>query len=331
MNRTTKKSQIGRELDALSRDGNGDTADLAPPSNGELFRYSCPVDHSGHMVNMRGWRCNDDNHKPAFVLVHDVGEEISMYRNCARYICEQGFSCYGFDQRGHGESTDSLGDIISFQNLVKDLLQVVSWVRHLHDGRPPIIVGQGYGCLVASEMLVQYPNAASGIILSAPTFELSKQPSSWLRFSIKVLSDLMPNARLPKMFRPRFSNPYHRPIHQTMATRIVSGIMTGDDLKVTAGFARELLSAMARFPETFGSMRKPLLILRSEADEVARFDKITHMLTDHPEQDLIESHAIEGLHHNPFTASPDSMKVVTDITLAWVTKVKFDGKAKTAK
>lgn len=316
MTKRIQNPSVGRELDAFAPEEESSLDQPSPP-NAEAYRYSCPVDHLGNMVNLRGWRMLDASDSPAFILIHDVGEDIRMYRSSAHYIATKGISCYGFDQRGHGDSTERLGRIVSFENLVKDLLQVVCWIRHLHNGTRPILVGQGYGCLVGSEMISKYPDLASGIILSAPTVELTRDLNVFRRFIIKFLADIAPDHRLPTYLRPRFSNPRHRVVPQTMATRIVKGLLSSDDLKVSAGFAWELLAAMERFPKILAGIEKPALVLLPEADEVARYERVKQAISTNAKKHGLQSISIPGLHHNSFTESDDSMRTVTDTIVAW--------------
>ncbi|MCX6124129.1 MAG: alpha/beta fold hydrolase [Proteobacteria bacterium] len=311
-----KKQGVGRELDAFAPEGPSGLTDDAP-DGAVAYRYSCPVDYAGHFVNVRGWRVEGDLTAPAFLLIHDVGEDTRMYRSCAYYLASKGFSCYGYDQRGHGESTGSMGRILSFDHLVQDLLQVVAWIRHLHNRVPPVIVGQGYGCLVGSEMIVKYPEVASAIVLSAPTVELAKDLSPSRRLLIKLFGEAAPHLRLPKILRPRFSNPRHRPVEQTMASRLMKSLMSEDDLKISGGFAWELLTAMERFPTILESIAKPTLVVLPEADEVARFERVISILESHPERHFLERLPIPNLHHNAFTESESSMKTVADAIMQW--------------
>lgn len=316
MAKTRQIAKPGRELDALSRDD--ELAERDPPPNAEFYRYSCPVDHAGHMVSMRGWRRRDKLDQPALLLVHDVGEEIAMYRDSARYICEQGFSCYGYDQRGHGQSSARTGHVDEFQELTKDLLQVAAWVKHMHNGKPPIVIGQGYGCLVACELLSKHTDAASALILSAPTVELARKPGPMRRMAIKLFAEISPYMQLPRVIRPRFSNPLHRDYSTILATRIMESLIQSNDLKITASFARELLECMDRFPQTFAMLKTKTMILRPEADEVARFDIMRSVVDHHPDSALAHIQTVPGIHHNAFTESDESMHQVAKFTLDWI-------------
>lgn len=316
MAKTRHISKPGRELDALAHDD--DLAEREAPLNAEFYRYSCPVDHAGHMVSMRGWRCKDTLNSSALLLVHDVGEEIWMYREAAKHLCEQGFSCYGYDQRGHGQSSSTSGRVNEFQELVNDLLQVASWVRHMHNGNPPIIIGQGYGGLIACELLAKHPEAGAALVLSAPTVDLARKPTPMQRLAIRVLAEIAPQMRLPVMLRPRFSNPLHRDYSSILATRIVESLIKSNDIKITATFAKELLQAMDRFPTTFGSLQTKVMILRPEADEVACFERMRTVVETHANSSLVEFKSVPEMHHNSFTETPESMHQVAKLFVDWI-------------
>jgi alpha-beta hydrolase superfamily lysophospholipase len=269
------------------------------------------------MVSIRGWQIQGNLDSPAFLLIHDVGESTQMYKACARYFAENKFSCYGFDQRGHGNSTDTVDRILSFEDLVQDLIQVVSWIRHLHNGVPPVLVGQGYGCLISAELLVKFPSMAQALVLAAPTIELTRDLKPAHRRLISVLSEVYPKMRLPKFLRPRFSNPRHKVLNTAIATRIVKSLLSEDDLPISAGLAWELLQAMERFPKVLEKISKPVLVVLPEADEVAKYTRVKDLLNRLTPNLSIELKELTGLHHNSFTESSESMASIVRVILDW--------------
>ena len=76
--------------------------------------------------------------------------------------------------------------------------------------------------------------------------------------------------------------------------------------------------SMDRFPQTFAMLQTKTIILRPEADEVARFDMIRSVAENHPNASLINLQSVPGMHHNAFTESVDSMRQVTQLSLDWV-------------
>ena len=292
-------------------------AALSVPDSGELYRYLCPVDHKNNFVAMRGLRSKKGGRHPAILLIHDVGESSDMYWDCIKFICEQGFSAYSYDQRGHGADADISGHLDRFQDLVADLLQVASWVRHMHNGMSPIIVGQGYGAIVATEFAAKYPLLNTGVVLAAPTLELAWMPGPFKRYIIKVMSDLAPRIKVPKGLHPRFSNPLHREMGKTLATRFIQSLIGPRQLRLTFAFARELFEAMDSFSRHFQLLKKPVLILKPGKDEVARFDSIEKIAGTHPNKALVSTRTVANVHHNGFTEGSLPMASILDEVLSW--------------
>lgn len=287
------------------------------PESGELYRSLCPVDHKNNCVAIRGIRSTIKQSTPPILLVHDVGERSDMYWDCIKFICEHGASSYSYDQRGHGVDTELSGHLDRFQDLVSDLLQVTSWVRHMHNGAPPVIVGQGYGAIVATELASKFPQFVTGIVLAAPTLELAWKPGPIKRYIIKVMSELMPRVKVPKGLHPRFSNPLHREVGKTMATRLIRSLIGPRQLRLTFAFAQELFEAMDGFDKKFHSLKKPVLILKPGSDEVARFEAMDHITSRHPFQDLVTTRTVANVHHNGFTEGKLPMTSILEEVLTW--------------
>ncbi len=287
------------------------------PDSGELYRSLCPVDHKNNCVAIRGIRSSKKQTCPPILIVHDVGERSDMYWDCIKFICENDVSSYSYDQRGHGVDTELSGHLDRFQDLVSDLLQVTSWVRHMHNGTPPIIVGQGYGAIVANELGSKFPQFVTGIVLAAPTLELAWKPGPIKRYIIKLMAELMPRVKVPKGLHPRFSNPLHRQVGKTMATRIIRSLIGPRQLRLTFAFAQELFEAMDGFDKKFQSLKKPVLVLKPGSDEVARFEAMDQIATHHPIQNLVTTRTVANVHHNGFTEGRLPMESILDEVLTW--------------
>ncbi len=287
------------------------------PEGGELYRSLCPVDHKNNCVAIRGIRARSSQGLPPILIVHDVGERSHMYWDCIKFICERGTSSYSYDQRGHGADSELSGHLDRFQDLVSDLLQVTSWVRHMHNGTPPVIVGQGYGAIVATELGSKFPQFVSGIVLAAPTLELAWKPGPFKRFVIKLMADLLPRVKVPKGLHPRFSNPLHRIVGKTIATRLIRSLMGPRQLRLTFAFAQELFEAMDSFDKSFQAIKKPVLILKPGNDEVARYEAMDEIASNHPNQELVISRTVANVHHNGFTEGKLPMASILEEVLSF--------------
>ena len=287
------------------------------PDSGELYQYTCPVDHRGSSVVMQGFRPKSPNVFPPLLFLHDVGENSDLYWDCLSYLCDRGFSSYVYNQRGHGGDVYISGHLDHFQDLVTDLLQVASWTRHIHQGEPPIIVGQGYGAIVATEFAAKHVAFVKGLVLAAPTLQLAWMPGPFKRLMIKVISEFAPTIKVPKGLHPRFSNPLHRAMGKTMATRLIMSMIGPSQSRVTFAFARELFDAMEGFGNQFRQIKKPMLILKPGSDEVAKFDDMDQIANSHEAPHLITSRILANVHHNGFSEGATPMASILDEILGW--------------
>ena len=77
--------------------------------------YTCPVDHVGTSVFVKGWLIPGRQKRPV-ILVHDLGETAEKLSDCAIRLARAGYSVYSFDMRGHGQSGRRLGTFPAFNN-----------------------------------------------------------------------------------------------------------------------------------------------------------------------------------------------------------------------
>ena len=261
--------------------------------------YSCPVDHSGTTVYVRGW-CNTDGSKHPIVLVHDLGEEISMYKKAAVDICKAGYNVYGFDLRGHGRSGRRLGHIPSFSVLIHDLLQVLAWVKHKEGGQPPLLIGQGVGALIAISFTRKFPKFCQSVVLSAPCLELSTKVSKPAKLLLKALSEFAPTSRLPRSLAP---------------------IFTDDSAKrtsrITANFAHEVFMALSTSDNKLLDIDGQMLILCPSNDRVCRYGALKKAALLHDKGNITIVDVEEAGHH-VFTESEATRKAATEHMFEWL-------------
>ncbi|MEI6832361.1 MAG: alpha/beta fold hydrolase [bacterium] len=295
----------------------GNLARFDAPDSGDLYQYLCPIDHQANFAAILGIRCKKAVKGPPILVIHDVGERADMYWDCMKYLSDHGHSSYSYDQRGHGINADLSGHLDRFQELVADLLQVASWLRHLHEGDAPIIVGQGYGAIVATELAAKHPQFVTGLVLAAPTLELAWMPGPLKRWIIRVLAELVPRMKVPTGLHPRFSNPMHRVVGRTMATRLIRSLIGPSHLRLAFAFARQLFEAMDQFGRFFNSIKKPVLILKPGEDEVARFDSMDQFAMAHPDKNRITTRTVANVHHNGFTEGKLPMTSILSEITTW--------------
>jgi acylglycerol lipase len=116
----------------------------------DLFERSWPVDGA----------------KGAVVIVHGIAEHSGRYEHVAQALNQAGYSAFGYDHRGHGQSIGAPGDMgEDLQQLVQDVVDHCVAARASHERT--FLLAHSMGTLFALPATAQAPDGTlSGLILS---------------------------------------------------------------------------------------------------------------------------------------------------------------------
>ncbi len=310
------KSKVSKGLDQSASDDRAVfAAQLSPqPSSGEQgvsdkqnMVFTIPVDHEGTAVYIKGWTVANSD-KPPIVIVHDLGENISLYRLAAKTLGDQGYSVFGFDLRGHGRSGRFLGHIPHFDTLVKDLLQVVAWIRYKSNRRVPILISQGMGALISIYFQNTHPDMVQANILIAPVLDNRMRMPFVQRVLVRTLAELLPRVRLPRTLVPRFITRF--PSDATLSSEIYRGI--------TANFAKELMNAVNEAAEAFHQYAAKSLIIVPADASIFDFSFIEGLLKNHPHAENLKVVCLEGINIQPLSSGEAELAIVMQEILPWL-------------
>ena len=269
--------------------------------------FTIPVDHQGTAVYIKGWTVANSD-KPPIVIVHDLGENIGLYRTAAKALGDQGYSVFGFDLRGHGRSGRFLGHIPHFDTLVNDLLQVVAWIRYKSNRRVPIIISQGMGALISINFQQTYPDLMQAGILIAPVLDNRMRMPLLQRVLVRTLAEILPRVRLPRTLVPRFITRF--PTESTISSEIYRGI--------TANFAKELMNALNEAAEAFHKYTAKSLIIAPSDAAIFDFSFIEGLLCDHPNADQLKVVCLEKINIQPLSSGEAELAIVMQEILPWL-------------
>ena len=275
---------------------------------------SLPVDHAGTAVYVKGWRY-ETGAAQAILIVHDLGEQTTHYREMARALVASGYSVYLFDLRGHGRSGRRLGHAPSFNTLIKDLLQVAAWVRHKEGGKPPIILGHGIGALITMDFTKYHGDLCKAAILSAPCLEPTAEVSPPARLLLRLLAEISPTIRIPSALSPRFTKDL-KGSQQSEASEEDKVVYFP---RLTAIFAHELLSAIQRAEARFIEYHGSVLILCPEEDTICSYGQLKKSAALHNENNL-EIVDLPKVGHGVFTEDKAWRDAALQVILPWLDK-----------
>lgn len=283
-------------------------AQIKPPQGaGRVHNlvYTCPVDHVGTSVFVKGWLIPGKQKRPV-ILVHDLGETADQLSDCAQRLAKLDYSVYSFDMRGHGQSGRRLGHVPSFHQLSMDLLQVVAWVRHKEQGRRPVIVAQGMGALVALFFARGYHKYCSSMVLISPIFVLQDTIEPFRRFLIKKLADFFPTMMIPKKLCPVFTYTYDEEKQQRVYPRISTLL------------AHELLNAVAQARKLLNRHKVPTLFLCPSGDEICHYDFLKKLLQKPKHKDRHRLTFLELNNHQLLSASDEVLQILDGPLIEWL-------------
>lgn len=283
----------------------------SPPEGMTTEVYSLPVDHRNTHLYVKGWVMKDST-KPPIVIVHDLGENIGLFRRCAHLLCQRGYSVYGFDLRGHGRSGQILGHIPKFDALLSDLLQVTSWVRFANDRRAPFVIGQGIGALITIYFQKVFASYIGNTVLVSPVMSDDNYPSRYKRFLIKLLAEINPTQRLPRSLTPKFLSRRTKVKKDETSRTILS------NYRITANFAKELITAATGAESAFYCSQKSSLILYPLGTRLSNFEQFNRTLLGHPRNSLITCYPLEAKTTNLLSGKNKQLKDNIERIVKWL-------------
>jgi alpha-beta hydrolase superfamily lysophospholipase len=273
------------------------------------------VDHSGNTVFVRG-AIVPDTSLPPVVLLHDFGENGSLYREATKVLNDRGFSAVSFDMRGHGRSGLRLGHFENYRTLVKDLLQVCAWLRHKSHGRAPIVIAQGIGAAIAVSYTLRFPKHCHRLVLVNPVFKLRNGLSKPAAFIIKTIADILPHQKIPSGITPQMGCPikYGAPglIHQERP-----------ELPATysATYIHEVLQLLEQAPGRFLRVKVPTLIIRNPTGQIANEFVLEGLLKRHKRRQSIADMTAEDSTHNLLTENQEILEKTLSTIQTWLAQV----------
>lgn len=204
---------------------------------------------------------------PAFVLclVHGFGEHINRYGHLASYFNQRHGVVFGYDQRGHGQSSGQRGHTPSYDILMEDVAQLLVEAETQYPDLPVFLYGHSMGgALVMNYCLSRHPNI-KGLIASGPWIQLAFKPPA-----LKVALGRAVNNILPKLSQPSGLDPELVCTDKEVVKRYKADPLVHAKITVRAG--NEFLNAGQRLHDYQGEFPIPLLLMHGAADEVTSCD-----------------------------------------------------------
>jgi alpha-beta hydrolase superfamily lysophospholipase len=126
--------------------------------------------------------------------VHGLSEHLRRYIELAGELNRAGWSVFGHDHRGHGESEGTRGVLRDFDHLLTDLERVRERADVLAPGPgEPALLGHSLGGLVVIRHLQTAAEPARRVIVSAPWLGTRVVLPLWQRIAARTLRHVWPD------------------------------------------------------------------------------------------------------------------------------------------
>jgi len=144
-------------------------------------------------VRLRTWSWPVEHARGRVQLTHGLSEHLGRYREVAGVLMRAGWSVFGHDHRGHGESDGERGVLRDFDHLVQDVAAVRERADDLAPGPGrPLLLGHSMGGLVALRYLQSAGEPPPRVVISAPWLGTRVVLPLWQRIAARALRYVAP-------------------------------------------------------------------------------------------------------------------------------------------
>lgn len=109
-------------------------------------------------------------------ICHGMAEHIERYDDFMSFLCGNGYTVIGYDQRGHGKTAGSIencgymDDNNNIEVLVNDIYTVLSYMKENYPNQKIFLFAHSMGSFVSQRFVELYNNEIDGLILSGSSF-----------------------------------------------------------------------------------------------------------------------------------------------------------------
>jgi alpha-beta hydrolase superfamily lysophospholipase len=258
------------------------------------------VGYDGTHMFLSVYRPDNDKPRALLIVLHGLGSHAGDFRELGRYFAEQGIAVFIPDMRGFGHYSGLKGHVMSFDEYVEDIQNLVMSVKDRYLNNIVFLFGSSMGAINAVRYITKYSVDIDGLILQSPGVAQNLEIGVGKKVAGNLLSLLNVKRYVPS------------DIDHADATRNPKVIkqMETDPLRfemVTPRFGIEGLKAAEDGFNSAVSIKLPVLLQQGSADKIVDperskkfFDAISsvdktwklydgfyHQLHDEPEKEQV--------------------------------------------
>ena len=155
-----------------------------------IYKESKYIGFDGTRMFMALWRPDDDKPRALVIALHGVGGHGGEMKNIGEFLADKGVAVFAPDQRGFGRYSGTKGHVMSFDEYVEDIQNLVMQVKDTYLNKITYLFGSSMGGLNAIRYVLRYPRAVDGLLLHCPAVSHKLEMGVGKRFAGGILSSL---------------------------------------------------------------------------------------------------------------------------------------------
>ena len=209
---------------------------------------------------MQGWE-PEGKPKAIVCLIHGLGEHTGRYAHVGKAFNDAGYSLFGFDLRGHGQTGGARGHIPSLDVALSDIHQFIEFQKQNHPGLPVFLYGHSLGGLFALAYTIQYADGIKGVIVTGVALHSPLLEQKAKVAIVKVLGSFFPSMIIPTGLDPSTISRDPAVVQKYINDPLVHG-------KSSLGLGKTTLEAVNLCFTRAGDFSLPLLIMHGTKDRL---------------------------------------------------------------
>lgn len=126
------------------------------------------VGYDGTHMFLSVYRPDNDKPRAILIVLHGLGSHAGDFREFGKYFAEKGLAVFIPDQRGFGHYSGLKGHVMSFDEYVEDIQNLVMLAKDRYLNNIMFVFGSSMGGINAVRYAIKYPKEIDGLILHCP-------------------------------------------------------------------------------------------------------------------------------------------------------------------
>ncbi|MFW9974039.1 MAG: alpha/beta hydrolase [Candidatus Thorarchaeota archaeon] len=132
------------------------------------YKESKYIGFDGTRMFLALWRPDDDKPRALVVALHGLGSHAGDMKSIGEYLSDRGIAVFAPDMRGFGHYSGIKGHVMSFEEYVEDIQNLIMQVKDQYLNKITYLFGASLGAINAIRYVAKYPRVVDGLLLQCP-------------------------------------------------------------------------------------------------------------------------------------------------------------------